>query len=361
MKGKSKLFIAVGVILSVLITFSVLGCPRREAEPEPEPREKFHLGITAGRPGDTWFVLSHALATFINERSEWVTAEVVATAGVADNTRLLVAEKDRRATHLNVTMIPGVTAWGEGQHFPLKVASLGFLDDVWVTLDPAIKTLADFEGKTVVLSRDLPYGYGWIFDNWLRVAGVENYRLLHGGVSARRDALRDGAAPVGVLPVDMIWPDEHVLSSSMMELSARGTLYFPNQGNVERNLAQIALAGTMEPFVGEHTLPPLGMVIPAGRLGPTQTEPLVYISTPLYWAAGIEVPEDVVYEVTRILYEAASRNEFAAYHAVGRGIVPDFVARSFWRTDAERRANYHPGALRFYDEKGITLKHFTDP
>lgn len=347
------------LVLSLLLTFSVSGC--RTGTTDQAPREKFHLGITAGRPGDTWFVLSHALATLINERSDWVTAEVVATGGIADNTRLLVGDKAMQGSHLNATMIPGASVWGGGEYYPLKVASLCFLDDVWVTLDPNIKTFADFEGKTIVLPRDGAYFYTWIFDNWLKVAGVKNYRLLHGGIGARLDALRDGAAHVGVLPIDLYWPNEYALSSSLLELSARGTLYFPNQGTVERNLAQITAACIIDPWLGEHTLPALGMVAPAGVLGRTHTEPLVYVSTPVYWSAGIEVPEDVIYEVTRILYEAASKKEFAPYHAVGKGITVDFIARSFWKTDAERRANYHPGALKFYDEAGVALKHFSDP
>ncbi|GEM_PF-1138391 len=336
--------------------------PPEEVEPveEPEIREPFHLGITAGRPGDMWYVLSHGLATYINERSEWLTAEVIATAGVADNTRLLVGDVEGRATHLNATMIPGVSVWGEGEYYPLKIAMLAMLNEVWVTLDSNIVTLDDFEGTNVVLARDVPLGYGWIYDNWLKAAGVENYSLLHGGIDARLDALRDGAADVGMLPFDFYFPDEYTLSSSFMELSARGTLYYPNQGNIDENLALVAEACEMDPFIDEHKLPPLGMVAPAEAFGPTQTEPVVFVATPIYWSAGIEVPDDVVYEVTRIIYEAAGNEDFVPYHAMGRGITEDFVIRSFWETEEERLANYHPGALKYYDDIGITLKHFND-
>ena len=38
--------------------------------------------ILAGRLGDPWFVLSQALAYFVNKQSDWLRLEVVATPGV---------------------------------------------------------------------------------------------------------------------------------------------------------------------------------------------------------------------------------------------------------------------------------------
>lgn len=356
--------IMIWALILLLVVMAGAGC-QSQAPPETgsgeqsEKLEKQHIGITAGRPGDMWYVLSHALATFINERSDWLTAEVVATAGVTDNTRLLMGEQELRSNHLNVTMHPGATVWGEGEYMPLQIGMLGMLNETWVTLDPNIKTIKDFENKTVVLPRDAPYSYAWLFRNWIEQAGVKNVKLMHGGISARLTALRDGAAQVGVLPFDFYFPDEYALSASLMELGARGTLYFPNQGDISANLEQAANASRLDPFVDGKEQPPMSMVAPAGALDATQTEDMVYIGTPVFWSAGGEVPEDVVYEVTRILYEAAQNGDFAPYHSMGKGITPEFLTMSFWQSEEERKQYYHPGALRFYEEAGLELKAFT--
>ena len=234
------------------------------------------------------------------------------------------------------------------------------LNETFVTLDPNIKTLADFSGKTVALPRDVPEGYGWIFRNMLDLAGAKDYRLIHGGIDARLTALRDGAAAAGVLPFDYYYPDGFALSASLMELGARGTLYYPNQGNINENLDIIAKACVTDPFIGKSALPPLGMIAPANSLGPTQPENMVYVSTPIYWSAGIEMPEEVVYEITRILYEAAKNGDFIPYHAMGKGITTEFLTMSFWTDDAEKKAMFHPGALKFYEEVGATLKGFIE-
>ncbi|MBV1757426.1 MAG: hypothetical protein KMY55_06220 [Dethiosulfatibacter sp.] len=369
---KKRIFIIT--ICFILFAVSLTGCsstpPETTAAPETTttttasgdaPKEPFHVSITAGRPGDTWYVLSHALATFINERSDWLTADVVATAGVTDNTRMLMGDdKSVRGTHLNVTMLPGATVWGDGEYMPLQVGMLCMLNETFVTLDPSIKTLADFSGKTISLPRDVPEGYAFIFKNMIELAGATDFNIIHGGTGDRLTALRDGAAVVGTLPFDFYYPNEYALSSQLLEYSARGTLYYPNQGNLDENLDLIEEACKTDPFVGSSELPALGMIAPANSLGETQTEDMTYVSTPIYWSAGIEMPEDVVYEITRILYEAAENGDFIPYHAMGKGITTEFIGMSFWADEQERLSMFHPGALKFYQEMGVELKTFLD-
>lgn len=356
---KRTLVIFMCLFLCVSIVTGCGSSPKEQAPaPAADKKEPYHISFAAGRPGDTWYVLSHALATFINERSDWLTADVVATAGVTDNTRLVVGDKNLRSTHVNVTMLPGATVWGEGQYMPLQIGMLCMLNETFVTLNPKIKTLADFSGKTVALPRDVPDGYAWIFRNMLDLGGAKGYKLLHGGTGDRLTALQDGAAEVGTLPFDFYYPNEYALSSQLMELGARGTLYYPNQGNIDQNLDFVAQACVTDPFVGKSELPPLGMIAPAKSIAETQTEDMVYVSTPVYWSAGVEMPEDVVYEITRILYEAAKNGDFEPYHAMGKGIKPEFLPMSFWKDDAQIKAMFHPGALKYYNEVGAELKSF---
>lgn len=357
---KNKLSVLCLCLLLVTVLIAGCGTTKRESAVSDSAKEPFHVSFAAGRPGDMWYALSHALATFINNESEWLTADVVSTAGVADNTRFLLGDEEAKKTHLNVTMLPGATFWGEGEYMPLQVGMMLMLNETWVTLDQNIKTYADFEGKTVVIPRDAPDAYTWIFRNMVELAGVKNVRFMHGGISDRLSALRDGACHVGVLPFDYFYPDEYALSASLIELGARGNLYFPNQGNIEENLDLIRRACKTDPFTGKKEQPAMGMVARPEAFGSTQSEPMAYVATPVFWSAGKEMPEEVVYEITRILYQAAESGEFASYHNMGKGITPEFVTMSYWESDEEKEKYYHPGALKFYKENNIPLKYFLE-
>ncbi len=98
---------------------------------------------------------------------------------------------------------------------------------------------------------------------------------MHGGIGDRLSALRDGACHVGVLPFDYFHPDEYALSASLIELRARGTLYFPNQGNIDENLDLIEKACKTDPFTGKKEQPAMAMVAPPRK-------PLVALSLNLW-------------------------------------------------------------------------------
>ena len=43
--------------------------------------------------------------------------------------------------------------------------------------------------------------------------------------------------------------------------------------------------------------------------------------------------DEIIYEVTRIMYEAAAKGEFGNYHVIGKGMTKDFIFTSFWETE----------------------------
>lgn len=328
-------------------------------EPSGTAHEPYHISIAGGRSGDTWFVLSHALATFINERSDWLTAEVVTTAGIADDVRLVAGDETMWDNYLVCTMVPGNDIWGEGKYLPKLIATMCFQSDCLVTLDPNLK-LEDLAGKNIALPRDTPYGNGRVFRNFLEIFGIENYNDLPGGNGDRLTALQDGAADAGVLVPDFYYPTTFVMGSGMLELSSRGTLYFPMQGRTDELLPLMTQACKSGDFVGEYELPAMVAIAPAGAFGDGQTEAVPFFAWPIYLAASDDVPDDVIKEVCRIYYEAAEKGEFADYHAVGVGITPEFAAFSPWEVGAQRDKFYHQAALEFYESVGQEIKCFSD-
>ncbi|MBO4317995.1 MAG: hypothetical protein J5855_06955 [Mailhella sp.] len=312
--------------------------------------------FAAGRPDDAWFALSHGLATMINERSEWLEAEVVATAGIGDATKLAQRDPEKRKNHIVITMTPGMELWATPEYTTKKIGSMGMLASALVTLDPKIKTWADLKGKTIALPRKVKQSYTYLYIDMLQQAGIlDTVKLRHGGTSACLTALQDGAADAGAITIDFLFPDKATPGSFLEQLQTRGPVYFIEQGNTQKNIDMMAQAGKQKEFEGA-AVPPLAMVAPAGSFGPTQTEPLTIMTPPVFWAAGTQVPDKIIYEVVRIMYEAAKNNEFGQYHVRGKGMTADFVVTSFWPTVEECRKNWHPGALKYFDEHGIQLK-----
>ena len=58
---------------------------------------------------------------------------------------------------------------------------------------------------------------------------------------------------------------------------------FPNQGNIEENLDLIRELKT-DPFTGKRTTA-MGMVARPEAFGSTQSEPMAYVATPVFWSA----------------------------------------------------------------------------
>ncbi len=371
----------LAIVLCLCMIFTFVACTTATTDPEPaeepvaeggetggegaptieaETHEPFTVNIAAGRPGDTWYVLSYALASFINSRSEWLRAEVSATAGIADDVRMVAGDPELQKKSLVCTMVPGNDVWGaEGNYLPKLIAMMAFQSDCFITLDPKM-TLEDMQGKNIALPRDTAYGNGLVCRNFLKMAGVTDYNYLPDGNGGRLTALQDGAADVGVLVPDFYYPDTFTMGSGMLELSARGTLYFPLQGRTKELLPLMAEACKSDPFVDQYAMPPMVAVAPAGSFGEGQTEDVPFFTWPIYLAAGDEVPDYVIREVLRIYYEAAQNKEFEDYHACGKGITPEFCAFSPWEPGEQRDRLYHPAALAFYEEVGQEIKSFSD-
>ena len=64
----------------------------------------------------------------------------------------------------------------------------------------------------------------------------------------------------------------------------------------------------------------------------------------MHLITSADAPESLVYDVTRLLYQ--NRELVVEKHAAGRAINPNNVTRN-------TGTDFHPGAIRFYQELGI--------
>jgi len=85
-------------------------------------------------------------------------------------------------------------------------------------------------------------------------------------------------------------------------------------------------------------------VIPAGTYGNKEDKYTINCQAALYVKA--DLPEDVVYNLTKVFYEKSS--EIADAHAAGKYISLEKALDGI-------TTKLHPGALKYYEEQGIKV------
>jgi len=86
------------------------------------------------------------------------------------------------------------------------------------------------------------------------------------------------------------------------------------------------------------------IVIPKGTYK-GQEKDVATITTMAQWVVGAEVPDDVVYKLTKALWESGAK-KMAEAHAQGKNVQPKTAL-------AGMSIPLHPGAEKFYKEAGL--------
>ncbi len=333
---KRRKFLKMVVVFSLVLAFSAVSLTVSAAEKKPVTR-KMLLG---GRLGDSWFVLSQALAYFVNKQSDWLRLEVVATPGVSAGPEIAMKDYEKYvfiSPYAGMTLNPTL----KQMEYYDKDRIMGYCTSnvwVWITYDEKIKTAEDLVGKKVFIGR--PGGARTVYEQRvLEALGIKDkVKLLHGGYGGGRNALRDGLADVAVMQIDYILPAGFKKGAFIEDLETRKPVHYINLMPKEMQLK-------------------LGMVplkIFAGALDPkTQKEDIYATVDAVYWCADARMDDAVVLEVTRILYENADK--FASWHAQGAGISKESV--STYIIGPERM---HPVAKKYYEEQGVKIKPLGD-
>ena len=295
----------------------------------PQPR---YLSIATGGTGGVYYPYGGGLAKVLNEALPDVRATAEVTAASVDNLKFIRDGRADIAFTLADTLadaVHGRGAFADGG--PVPVVSLAVLYSNYthiVTLaSSGIRAVRDMKGK-VVATGAAGSGTEVIALRLLDAAGIgvtRDVRRQALGVTESADALKDGKVDAffwsGGLPTAAIQDLSHtpnvrirlLPSADLLPALQRkyGALYFPLE------------------------------LRPASYPGVDAAVPVVGVANVL--VVNGSMSEHLAYDITRVLFERQS--ELAAIHPEARNLS---LATAVKGSPAE----YHPGAIRFYREKG---------
>lgn len=316
-------------------------------------QERFELDISTLPAGFSSYIMGVALAEQINKNSTWLNATAMEGRGPAEHMKTLVKKAGKRKNYLFFNtpwdIWEAKHGWGAYKNFPFNydefrfICILGVAGNGLCTLKPDIKTLRDLVGKRVIFDSAPGKSRQLTFTGIMKEMGIPldkiKFQYSTGKMSA--DTLRDGL-------VDVIYtghilkklPNVWANSPFQAELVATKKVYFISF-DLDTVKAYKAKTG--------H---PLGVVtVPPKMLSPYQTEPNGVLIKPLGFCAHISMPDRVVTEILRVVYENA--HKFKEYNPIGAIITKETLASLSIPEGA-----YHPTAVKFFNEKGIKITGF---
>jgi TRAP transporter TAXI family solute receptor len=307
------------------LAVGAFGCDRGQ------PSARF-LSIATGGTGGVYYPYGGGIAKVLNEQLPHVRATAEVTAASVDNLKLIRDGKADVAFTLADTLADAVAGRGAFAGAPVPAASLAVLYSNYthlVTLSSSgISSLADLQGR-VVSTGSPGSGTEVIAVRIVRAAGLDPDRDVRRqglGVSESVEALKDGKVHAffwsGGLPTAAVQDLGHTPGVSI------------------RLLPTADLVGALRGAHGDLYFP---LEIPAGAYpGVTAAVPVVGVANVLVVSRSMEEP--LAYDITRVLFERQA--DLAAIHPEARNL-------SLERATKGSPAEFHPGAQRFYRERGV--------
>lgn len=334
--------------ITLMIFYLSASISSLEAQTRKEP---FQLEISTLPTGFASYLIGVGLADLINKKSTMIRATHIEGRSPVVHMRTLIAKPEKRKNYLFFN-----TTWdiweakkrlGPFEKVPYNYDEFRFIFLMGVagnglcTLDPNIKALKDLVGKRVIFDSTPGGGREIVYKGIMSELGipVDKLKYQYASGESASAALRDGMADV-IYSGSAIktLPHTHVASPFTAELVATKNVYF------------ISFEEKGIKSYKEKTGHPVDFqVLPPKILGPLQTEPYIILLKPLGFCAHQDMPEDVVIEILRVVYENA---HLLKEYTPMAGIITKESLASLGIPEGD----YHPAAQKFFKEKGIKIK-----
>ena len=314
----------------------------------------FEITIHTLAAGTTAYIMGVGLSQIINKRSTWLKAKAIEPAGIPIK-HIARMKPEERAHHLfflpteyHFDMLNHRGAFADMKDFDFsifrQVLLCSYVGMGFCTTNSKIKSIADLKGKRIANSEPPKTGaMPYFFDRLLARYGItpENSRIEYMNFAAIANALRDGLIDAGRFGTTLMeLPNKHVPTVYTLELIKTRDTYFLQIPKEDVLALRKEIGIRYEPFL-----------IPAKMLGPKQTEDLWLVGKYTGWGAALDVPDHVITEVLRCVYEGYA--EFGTLLPQGKIITPQTLA-----TFDQPEERIHPAAVKFFKEKGIPITGF---
>lgn len=289
-----------------------------------------------GTPGGPWFVAVGAGVTLLNQEMKGKAQFTFgASAGSLENVRRIgMREYDTGFAHVN-TIWEAFNGMGPFAGRPLQnfrlVAKHSSLTHLWFCLKESdIKSISDFAGRKINIG---PPGSGalihsgYILETLGLADKIKKFTLsFEGGAKGVADRQIDvGAAAGGPFTVPAI-----------VEISTLNPLRYIGFKEEEYKKLQAKF-----PFYERVTIP--------AKVVNGVDDPVPGLGYAVYWIARDDMPADVVYEMLRITQEPKNKEMLAKTQKTWDDVS------GYFQGVAQMGVKVHPGAAKFWKEKGMEI------
>ncbi|MGE3845054.1 MAG: TAXI family TRAP transporter solute-binding subunit, partial [Vicinamibacterales bacterium] len=291
------------------------------------------LSIATGNTGGVYYPYGGGLAKVISASIPGVEATAEATNASVDNLKLLQQGQVDIAFSLADTLSDAVGGKGPFASAKVPVQTLAVLYPNYTHLATVegrgIERIADLKGKTVSTGSPSS-GTEVIAVRMMQAAGLDpdkDIRRQSLSVNASVDAIKDGK-------IDAFFWSGGLPTGSILDLAS-------TIGVTARLVPNDDVLARLQSTFGASLYTRL--VIPAGTYpGVTVDVPVVAVANALVVSASM--PEPLAYDLTRVLFE--KKADLAAIHAEAAKLDLTSALNG-------SPASFHPGAIRFYKERGV--------
>jgi TRAP transporter TAXI family solute receptor len=336
------------ILLALCIALSALPFSTAGAASAPKHKE-VKLTLYTMSSGGIVYTLGFALAELINKNSEWLRCNAVETASTFENLNYIVGHADKKDTYIGSAVTIGVDQLAMGMKpydklGPWKktkwLSLMANIGSPQITLDPNIKTWHDLDGKTYGL--DTMGSTNQFMQEWLMDYAwkdKDKVKLVYGNsANMAVDRLLDGTIDITWTGAVMTGAGEYKDWKPMPpfeRLLAARPVYI-----MELDEKDIAIAREK---TGAESLSLIGGK--ARTIGKSNIPKWKGLLNSLGWLVQEDMDDEIVTEIVRIIYENAE--QFANYHAVGKGITKETIGQL-----PVPRNSYHRAVIKFLESKG---------
>jgi TRAP transporter TAXI family solute receptor len=321
---KKRTFLVVSIVLALTLVLAGTSIAQQQ--------QKKFFAISTGGTGGTYYPLGGILAQALSEKVPEVVATAQAGQASVANCNLIRDKQIESAfvqSNVAFNAYAGVDQFKEKPVKNLRLIASLYPETIQIVAraDSGIKTVKDIKGKRLVPG---DRGSGTEVDT-LNVLGVYGYTYKDFagvdwlGFSGAAQRLQDKQADVTFTTAG--WP-----TAAIQELAISAKIAL-----IPIDEAKIKELTKKYPFYSR-------IIIPKGTYK-DQAKDVATITTMAQWVVGAEVPEDVVYKLTKALWESGAA-KMAQVHAQGKNVTLKTAL-------AGMAVPLHPGAEKYYKEVGV--------